>query len=65
MVGQLIVMVVTSSSSNALSGLDLLDRCVRVVTFDFRSPELSVERFGKRYQEVGTWPVSSGLAHVR
>ncbi len=50
MAGQLVVMVVTAAGSNALAALDLLDRCVRVVTLDHKSPELSADRFAKRYQ---------------
>jgi hypothetical protein len=56
MAGQLVVMVVTAAGSNALAALDLLDRCVRVVTLDHKSPELSADRFAKRYQEVRRVP---------
>ncbi len=52
-VGQVVVMVVADVHANALACLDLLERAVRVVTLDLRSPEVTIERFGKRFHEVG------------
>jgi hypothetical protein len=60
MVGQICAMVVLPLTVNSFQGTVLLDRTVRVLTLDFKTPELSAEKLEKRFPEVlsASWALS-------
>jgi hypothetical protein len=64
MIGQICAMVITPLGANSFRSLNLLERVVRVVTFDFKSVELSPDRLEKRFPEVSATLDSIGRSGV-
>ena len=63
MVGQVVAMVVVPPIANAFCALDLLEGAVRVLTLDYKAPEVTQDKVQKRYAEVGAvvWGMGGGV----